>query len=84
MCTKLEKNQCSDGTKKPVLLCVSFGTSYHDTRRVTIDAIERSLQKKSRFEKQGYTVTALLKGMGEYSAIREMIVEHAHEALLND
>lgn len=41
----LEKNQCSDGTKKPVLLCVSFGTSYHDTRRVTIDAIERNLQE---------------------------------------
>lgn len=30
--------------QKPVMLAVSFGTSYNDTRAVTIDAIEDSLQ----------------------------------------
>ncbi len=32
---------------------------------------------KSQLEKQGYEVTCILKGMGEYRGIREMFIKHA-------
>lgn len=35
---------CGKAAKKPVLLVVSFGTSYNDSRDLTIGAIEKSLQ----------------------------------------
>ncbi len=34
---------CS-GSKKPVVLVVSFGTSYNDSRDATIGAIEKAIQ----------------------------------------
>lgn len=40
---KAEKTAVNDA-QKPVLLVVSFGTSYNDSREVTIGAIEKALQ----------------------------------------
>lgn len=37
---------------------------------------------KSRLEAQGYKVTCILKGMGEYPAVRELFARHAAEAAL--
>ena len=34
---------------------------------------------KTVFEKAGYTVEAVLKGMGQYAGIQQMIVDHAKE-----
>lgn len=93
MCTKLEKNQCSDGTKKPVLLCVSFGTSYHDTRRVTIDAIERSLQEAfpSYEVRRAFTSKIIIRKLAERdklmidtvsAAVEKMIAEGVTELLV--
>lgn len=36
---------------------------------------------KSRFEKDGFSVTCVLKGLGEYPAVRRMLVEHAGDAM---
>ena len=35
---------CGSGSKKPVILVVSFGTSYNDSREVTIGGIEKAIQ----------------------------------------
>ena len=35
---------------------------------------------KSRLEKAGYTVTCVLKGLGEYPGIRAVFAEHARRA----
>lgn len=35
---------------------------------------------KSTFEKAGYEVECILKGLGEYPAVRQIYVKHALEA----
>lgn len=41
--SETEAAKAADGETKPVLLVVSFGTSYNDTRVLTIEAIEKAL-----------------------------------------
>ncbi|MCD7735573.1 MAG: sirohydrochlorin cobaltochelatase [Lachnospiraceae bacterium] len=35
---------------------------------------------KSRFEKEGFKVSCVLKGLGEYAGVRELLLEHAQTA----
>ena len=35
---------------------------------------------KSQLEARGYTVSAVSRGLGEYEAVRQLVVQHAHDA----
>ena len=35
---------------------------------------------KSEFEREGYQVSCVLKGLGEYASIRKLFIEHAKAA----
>ena len=39
---------------------------------------------KSIFEKEGYEVMCILKGLGEFAEIQDIYVEHARQAMEND
>ncbi len=72
--------------QKPVLLAVSFGTSYNDTRAVTIDAIEQKLADAyPEYEvRNAYTAQIVIDILEERENMEIDNVEEAMERLVAD
>lgn len=67
-------------TKKKAILVVSFGTSYEDTRKVTLDAIEEKISRefKDYYVTKAYTSNIIIKKLKERDGI---FVDTPREAL---
>ena len=58
-------------TNKSAILVVSFGTSYEDTRKITLDAIEEKIREEFKeFEvRKAYTSNMIIKKLKERDGI---------------
>lgn len=65
------------GAKKVVLLPLMIVSGDHANNDMAGDEED---SWKSQFEKAGFEVTCVLKGMGQYAGVRKMIVDHAGQA----
>ncbi len=76
---------CSGG-KKPVILVVSFGTSYNDSREVTIGAIEQAIQKANPdYEvRRAFTSQIIIDKLKDRDGIEIDNVEEAFARLKKD
>ncbi|MDR1353610.1 MAG: sirohydrochlorin cobaltochelatase [Treponema sp.] len=77
----------SAGTaKKPVLLVVSFGTSFNDSREKTIGAIEKALADAypGYEQRRAFTSQIIIDKLRERDGIRIDNVEEAMERLVSD
>ncbi len=76
---------CS-GSKKPVILVVSFGTSYNDSREVTIGAIEQAIQKANPdYEvRRAFTSQIIIDKLKDRDGIEIDNVEEAFARLKKD
>lgn len=72
--------------EKKGLLVVSFGTSYAETRKRTIDAIESSLQEafEDRILYRAWTSRRILKKLEETEGIHYDTIPEAMERMLSD
>ena len=71
---------------KPVILAVSFGTSYNDSREKTIGAIEKALEKAyPAYEvRRAFTADTIIKILKERDNIEVDNVKQAMERLITD
>ena len=71
---------------KKVILVVSFGTSYNDTREVTIDAIEKKIAEKfSDYEvRRAFTSQIIINKLAQRDGLIIDNVTEAMERLVND
>ena len=69
--------------KRPVILAVSFGTSYEDTRSITIGAIESALAERNPgYEvRRAFTSNIIRKKLLERDGIKTDSVPEALEKL---
>ena len=76
---------CSGG-KKPVILVVSFGTSYNDSREVTIGAIEAAIQKANpdKEVRRAFTSQIIIDKLKERDGLEIDNVEEAFARLVKD
>ena len=76
---------CS-GSKKPVILVVSFGTSYNDSREVTIGAIENAIRKANPdYEvRRAFTSQIIIDKLKDRDSIEIDNVEEAFARLVKD
>lgn len=80
------EEQPQQETEKPVLLAVSFGTSYNETRKVTIDAVESSLQQAyPDYEvRRAFTSQIIIDILAEREKMEIDNVTQAMERLVSD
>lgn len=73
-------------TARPVLLVVSFGTSYNDNRDLTIGAVERAIQKAyPQYEiRRAFTSQIILDILKEWDQLEIDNVKQAMERLVAD
>ncbi|MCC2864989.1 MAG: sirohydrochlorin cobaltochelatase [Clostridiales Family XIII bacterium] len=69
------------GPKKVILLPLMVVAGDHARSDM---AGEDEASWKSIFEKEGYEVMCILKGLGEFAEIQDIYVEHARQAMEND
>ena len=76
---------CS-GSKKPVILVVSFGTSYNDSRDITIGAIEAAIQKANpdKEVRRAFTSQIIIDKLKDRDGIVIDNVEEAFARLIKD
>ena len=74
------------GSKKPVILVVSFGTSYNDSREVTIGAIEKAIQDANpdKEVRRAFTSQIIIDKLKERDGIEIDNVEEAFARLVKD
>lgn len=74
------------GTDKKAILVVSFGTSYHETRKVTIDAIEASISQSFPDYKlyRAWTSKMILAKLAKRDQIHINNVKEAMEEMIAD
>ena len=73
-------------TARPVLLVVSFGTSYNDNRDLTIGAVERAIEKAyPQYEiRRAFTSQIILDILKERDQLEIDNVKQAMERLIAD
>ena len=76
---------CS-GSKKPVILVVSFGTSYNDSREATIGAIEAAIQaaNPSSEVRRAFTSQIIIDKLKDRDGIEIDNVDEAFARLVKD
>ena len=76
---------CSGG-KKPVILVVSFGTSYNDSRDITIGAIEQAIQKANpdKEVRRAFTSQIIIDKLKDRDGLVIDNVEEAFAKLIKD
>lgn len=79
------KKALSDNRKKAILV-VSFGTTHHETRKVTIDAIEEDMQKAfpDHALYRAWTSNMIIKKIKERDGISIHTVKEAMEQMKQD
>lgn len=79
-------NVSKESGKKPVILAVSFGTSYNDSREATIGAIENALQAANpEYEvRRAFTSQTVIDILAERDGIDIYNVKEAMESLVSD
>ena len=77
--------QAMDG-KKPVMLAVSFGTSYNDSRDLTIGAVEKALQQAyPQYEvRRAFTSQIIIDKLAERDNLKIDNVKQAMDRLVED
>ncbi len=82
----IKKAQVHPSSKKKAILVVSFGTSYHDTCRKTIGAIEKALQEAyPDWEvRRAFTSQIVIRTLRERDGIVVDTVEEAMKRLAED
>ena len=80
------QNTVEKDSKKPVILAVSFGTSYNDSREVTIGAVEKALQEaNSDYEvRRAFTSQIVIEILEEREKMEIDNVTEAMERLVAD
>ena len=76
---------CS-GSKKPVLLVASFGTSYNDSREATIGAIEKAIQNANpdKEVRRAFTSQIIIDKLKDRDGIEIDNVDEAFARLIKD
>ncbi len=83
--TALALAGCS-GSKKPVILVVSFGTSYNDSREATIGAIEKAIQNANpdKEVRRAFTSQIIIDKLKDRDGIEIDNVDEAFARLIKD
>ena len=76
----------STGTVKPVILTVSFGTSYNDSREITIGAVEKAIAEANPdYEvRRAFTAQTIIDILKERDNIQTDNIEEALDRLVSD
>lgn len=79
-------NTDNSSAEKPVILAVSFGTSYNDSREKTIGAVEKAIaQANPDYEvRRAFTAQTVIDILKERDNIETDNVDEAFERLVND
>lgn len=79
-------NTENNSAEKPVILAVSFGTSYNDSREKTIGAVEKAIaQANPDYEvRRAFTAQTVIDILKERDNIETDNVDEAFERLVND
>ena len=74
------------GSKKPVILVVSFGTSYNDSREATIGAIEKAIQDANpdKEVRRAFTSQIIIDKLKDRDGLEIDNVEEAFARLVKD
>ena len=74
------------GSKKPVVLVVSFGTSYNDSREATIGAIEKAIQDANpdKEVRRAFTSQIIIDKLKDRDGLEIDNVEEAFDRLVKD
>jgi len=74
------------GSKKPVVLVVSFGTSYNDSRDATIGAIEKAIQDANpdKEVRRAFTSQIIIDKLKDRDGLEIDNVEEAFDRLVKD
>ena len=80
------EQQPEEQEAKPVILVVSFGTSYNDSREKTIGAIEKAIEKKfTEFEvRRAFTSQIIIDKLKERDGLEIDNIEQALKRLVKD
>lgn len=85
-CSNTGETPASSSDEKPVILTVSFGTSYNDSREKTIGAVEKSIADANPdYEvRRAFTAQTVIDILKERDNIETDNVEEAFERLVSD
>ena len=85
-CSTESSNATNTSTDKKAILVVSFGTSYNDSRDITIGAIEKAIEKNfSDYEvRRAFTSQIIINKLKERDNIEIDNVEEALDKLVAD